>query len=261
MPGVDLKKAKEKLLKSRQEAEARKAMGDSYKWEIGKRKIRVLPPWDDSGEWHVEAFWHYNVAKFPLLCPKRNFNEQCPICELVDDLLASGDKENAKNYRVNLRCHANFLDLNQEQDEELLKPRIASFPPSLRDDLLLLFDEEDGFGDYTDPTSGRNVTIEVTGEKMQRKYSVMPAPKASAIPQFAEKVKPNIKDLKKHISSQKRSYEELAKILESGGTDSQDPTDKADTDSAPTAATESEAVDVEAKFREKLAKLKAQKDK
>ena len=48
-----------------------------WKPEVGTHMIRILP--DPDGDPVKELHFHYNVDKGGVLCPKRNFGDECPI--------------------------------------------------------------------------------------------------------------------------------------------------------------------------------------
>lgn len=278
MPGVDLKKAKAKLQQARKDAADREAMKNGYKFKEGENRLRILPPWDDSGEWHVEAYFHYELGKEPIWCPKENRNQPCPICEMADDMRASGDKEGAYKYRASLRCFANVLDLDQKEADEKLKVRVMSFPMGLRDSILPLFDAdgEFGVGDFTDPKTGRNLKITTEGQKKARKYkNVEAGNKPVEIPNWEDKVKPNLKNLTAELKGKEKTYQDIEAILDGvsegeetpevasspagdddgfgGGSAKKAEEPKKESQSVPPAG------DLQSKMKERLAKLKSQK--
>ena len=73
-----------------------KKQQDSTKWrpEEGDQTIRILPTPD--GDPFKEFHFHYNIGKNPgILCPTRNYNEPCPICDLASQRWRDGVENNS----------------------------------------------------------------------------------------------------------------------------------------------------------------------
>ena len=88
---INLDKMKAKLETSRNGGRSQ----NNTKWRPseGDQTIRLLPTED--GDPFKEFHFHYNVGKNPgILCPKRNYNEDCPICELATSLWRDGVENN-----------------------------------------------------------------------------------------------------------------------------------------------------------------------
>ena len=67
----------------------KKSNDTKWKPEQGDQTIRILPTKD--GDPFKEYHFHYNVGKNPgIMCPKRNFNEECPICDFASSLWKEG---------------------------------------------------------------------------------------------------------------------------------------------------------------------------
>ena len=75
--GINLDKMRAKLAALRGEGKG----GDSVFWrpEDGDQDIRIVPTAD--GDPFKEMWFHYNVEKGGFLCPKRNFGDDCPVCD------------------------------------------------------------------------------------------------------------------------------------------------------------------------------------
>ena len=65
-----------------------------FKPDEGDTDIRIVPTND--GDPLKEMFFHYNVGdhKGGVLCPKRNYGEECPICEFASSLWRDGVDNN-----------------------------------------------------------------------------------------------------------------------------------------------------------------------
>ena len=91
--GIDLKKMRAKLASLSNKG----GNGKSAFWrpQDGEQSIRIVPTAD--GDPFKEYFFHYNLGKNPgFLCPKRNFGDDCPVCNFVRTLYNEGDEESVK---------------------------------------------------------------------------------------------------------------------------------------------------------------------
>ena len=92
---IDLSKMRAKL-----DALQNKDSGDNKFWRPsdGEQAIRIVPTED--GDPFREYFFHYNVGQNRgFMCPKRNFGDDCPVCEFASQLWKDGtanDDEEAK---------------------------------------------------------------------------------------------------------------------------------------------------------------------
>ena len=91
--GIDMELMRQKLASLRGEGNK----GENSVWfrpEEGDTDIRIVPTND--GDPLKEMFFHYNVGEHRggIMCPKRNFGEQCPICEFASSLWREGVDKN-----------------------------------------------------------------------------------------------------------------------------------------------------------------------
>jgi hypothetical protein len=211
------------LAKYRQrQAEASRRQGSKDIWtniDPGDNFFRILKSAPDGG-FYVSALYHNRLQLLGVPADmgkgcycRKSFDSKakCPICELVERLAASGDPQDAEvakacKAKVKLCSWAFKLKSPQDTEPEEAKPRILTYPPSVESQLLTYFLDPD-YGDFTDPKTGRNITISKTGTGLGTEYSVRPRPKASAfafdasqLPSIAETIPP-------------RSYEEMCRML------------------------------------------------
>lgn len=211
MAGVDLQKMRDKLNRRKKELEDRKAQGQTLKLKQGENRLRITPPWDDSGEWCFEAWYHYNIGEKPLLCPNKMFKEACPICEYAQQLFETKnaeDRELNKQIYAKRRFFCGVLDLQ----EAAPTPKIFSFGVELRDTLLAAFDPVDGHGDYTDPLKGKNIKMDVVGEKLARRVTTTINPNPSPIANWAS-IKGSIINISAKLLADRLTYEQMNNIL------------------------------------------------
>ena len=120
--GINLDKMREKLAALRGEGNR-----DSVFWrpEDGEQDIRIVPTPD--GDPFKEMWFHYNVEKGGFLCPKRNFGEECPVCDFASQLWREGVDNNDDHSKKTAKS---LFDTEAGTDLTLTygKPAGASFP-------------------------------------------------------------------------------------------------------------------------------------
>ena len=62
--------------------------------EDGESNIRVVSTPD--GDPFKERFFHYNVGTSGFLCPKKNFGDQCSVCDFANRLWNEGSEESRR---------------------------------------------------------------------------------------------------------------------------------------------------------------------
>ncbi len=218
MAGVNLSKARERLDNLRKQKEERKKLGDFINLVDGENILRFMPPWNQMGEWVKEAWYHFNFAEKPLLCPKKTYNEdECPLCDFVDALFKTKDPEDkkaAKERMAKVRYFASVLNLKDKDAKDRKRIRVLSFGTKIYEELLGYFVDED-YGDFTDPTKGMDVKIERSGEGLETKYTIRVRRQPSAVEDFQEIFK-GVIDLDKRVDSERRSIEDLKHVLDTG---------------------------------------------
>lgn len=147
---LDIKKMREKL-------EALKNKGGKiWKPQIGsKTKARILPAPD--GDSFKDFHFHYGVGKQSILCPKRNFGEDCPICEFASNLYRQDDeesKEQAKKLFVKQRFYSPIVILGEDPPST----KVWGYPQGVYENLLeKVLNPE--YGDITDVSTGTDIEI------------------------------------------------------------------------------------------------------
>ncbi|MCJ7760612.1 hypothetical protein MUP59_05660, partial [Candidatus Bathyarchaeota archaeon] len=139
---VDMTKAKRKAAEEAAKAAARANIVRSNYWtpKQGKNRIRIMPPWSDSGpnafQFWRELYVHWGVGpdeenKTHLACPRLSQDGPkgpCPICTEVDRLKATKEPANielAKDMRAKQRSYSNIIDIEdpiwkQENIDEMV---------------------------------------------------------------------------------------------------------------------------------------------
>lgn len=155
--GIDLKKMREKLA-------AAKGSGKIWKPKEGtETKVRILPTPD--GDPFKEKHFHYNLGKKSVLCPKRNFDEWCPICEFASSLWNEGDEESqamAKKLFARQRFYSPII----VRGEDNPSVKVWGYSQTVYEKLLKTVLNPE-YGDVTDPETGTDFTItyEKKGDK------------------------------------------------------------------------------------------------
>ena len=139
-----------------------KSKSNDTKWkpEQGDQTIRILPTKD--GDPFKEYHFHYNVGKNPgIMCPKKNYNEECPICDFASKLWKEGVENNddvakreAKKLFVRKRYYSPILVRGQESSGV----KVWAYGKQAYETLLGYVLDPD-YGDITDPESGTDIVL------------------------------------------------------------------------------------------------------
>ena len=152
--GIDLKKMREKLSSLSNKG----GNGKSAFWrpQDGEQTIRIVPTAD--GDPFKEYFFHYNLGKNPgFLCPKRNFGDDCPVCNFVRTLYNEGDEESVKMAKK-LNSRQRFFSPVMVRGEEAEGVRVWGYGKMAYQELLNLVLNPD-YGDITDVDEGTDLML------------------------------------------------------------------------------------------------------
>ena len=182
----------------------------------GKHQVRIVPYQFDKDNPFIELYFHYNINNKTYLSPQ-SFGRPDPIVEFADKLKRMGDKEDwkaAKAMEPKLRTFVPVI-VRGEEGEGV---RFWGFGKTVYQEILGYIADPD-YGDITDPTSGRDLTIEYkSAEEAGTSYpttTIRVKPKASAVTEDEAKVagflesQTEITDLYSELS-----YDELKSVLE-----------------------------------------------
>lgn len=156
---LDLEAMRAKLDASKN-GNSTKQQDTKWKPEQGDQTIRILPTKD--GDPFKEYHFHYNVGKNPgILCPKKNFNEECPICDFASKLWKEGVENNdevakreAKKLFVRKRYYSPILVRGQESEGV----KIWAYGKQAYETLLGYVLDPD-YGDITDAEAGTDIVL------------------------------------------------------------------------------------------------------
>ncbi len=161
--GIDLEAMRRKLAKS-------KGGNNTFlTLEDGDQNLRILPLPD--GDPFKEFHFHYRIGEESrILCPQKNFGEECAICDFVRALYESGDKkgrdgegkadiEMAKDMSAKKRFYSAVVVRGQEKRGV----RTWGYSKTIYEKILRAVLNPD-IGDITDPEEGYD--LEVNHEKV-----------------------------------------------------------------------------------------------
>lgn len=188
-----------RMARYRREIEAEETRGSGVefvkvnRWIPPKNKqvkFRVLPgqePGSEDKDFFVKVLLHYKVspsAKVPVVCPRTlDPSAECPVCTRVNALYKTGneqDKKQASLMKARSRYNLGVIPLEGDAPENIGKILLWTAPKSVKDDIIGLFEDPD-YGDVTDPRTGRDLKLKITGELFDTEYEVLPSPNASPI--------------------------------------------------------------------------------
>ena len=152
--GIDMSKMKAKL------ASLNNRGGDNknnfWRPQDGDTTIRIVPTED--GDPFKEYWFHYNVGNHGgFLCSKKNFGEECPVCNFVKSLYNEGDAESVKMAK-SLNARQRFFSPVVVRDQESEGVKVWGFGRNAYSELLGLVLNPD-YGDITDADEGTDLVI------------------------------------------------------------------------------------------------------
>jgi hypothetical protein len=156
---------------------------DLFSVKDKKNTIRICPPtWEDFEHYGLDIWVHYRIGpdKSSFICPKRQSNEECPICNESEELLSEGKVKEADALKAKKRVLVWLIDRSAEDEG----PKLWAMPWTVdRDIVKQAVDEdngevlrvdhhEDGY-DVTFDKSGTQRNTEYFGVKISRRPSPM----------------------------------------------------------------------------------------
>lgn len=130
--------------------------------DSGEQTIRLMPTGDGSSPFE-EGYWHtiqVGGKWRKLYCKKHNDGEECPLCEVENELKSTGseeDKKISKQFKAKKFYIVKLIDRANEQDGV----KLWRFPHNWKgegalDKLIPIFTKK---GDVTQPREGRDLVI------------------------------------------------------------------------------------------------------
>jgi hypothetical protein len=152
--GIDLKKMRQKLA----DLHNRGGNGGARFWKPseGENVVRILPTKD--GDPFKHFHFHYNVGeKTGFLCPKKNFGDECPVCDFVSKLYNDGDDDSVQMARK-LVAKSRFFSPVVVRGEDAEGVKVWGYSKTVYEGLLQLVLNPD-YGDITDPHNGTDLVL------------------------------------------------------------------------------------------------------
>ena len=203
---IDLDKIKAKLTNLSQSNNRK-----NYQWkpQPGKQQVRIVPYKHQPDNPFIELFFHYGINNRTYLSPK-SFGRPDPIVEFAEKLTRSGDKDDYRMGRSLMPKMRTFVPVIV-RGEEAEGVRFWGFGKEVYQELLGVIADPD-YGDITDPTNGRDITIEfLSAEEAGRSF-----------PKTNIRVKPNtspVSDNKNIVDSVANNQAEITEIYQELGYD------------------------------------------
>ncbi len=145
-----------------------------FKPSVGDQEIRFLP--SEDGDPFKEYFFHYNMGE-AFLCPKRSFNEKCPVCDYAFELWKEGTDESKKQAK-GLFARQRFFTNVVQRGQEHLGPKPYGYGKETYEQLMETALDPD-YEDFTDPENGRDFKLNY---KLAEKKGAFPKTKLTIKP-------------------------------------------------------------------------------
>ena len=160
--------------------------GSSGFWspKQGPNIIRILPEVGDMDYFFQEVGRHNFPDNKHVYCPSFTSAEDeldCPVCEIVQELYASGDKASRK-LGSQLRVRKMYwMNVVIRDGENVQGPFIYTPGVTVFSSIAALIGDPD-YGDIFDVDEGTDVTVEREGTGLQTEYQVIPRRYPSELP-------------------------------------------------------------------------------
>ena len=189
-----------------------------WKPKAGTKSIARIVPYKHNKEYPFTELYFYFGIKVPRMIALTNFDESDPIMEFANELRKTNDEDNknlAKKLYPKMRTFVPVI-VRGEEDKGV---RFWEFGKLVYQELLGVMADED-YGDITDITKGRDITVEVipkaeTG-KLYDTTTVRVKPNTSALvddTKLAETLLEDQKDITEVFH--RFTFDEMKKNLES----------------------------------------------
>lgn len=182
----------------------------------GKQVVRIVPYKFSPENPFIELKFHYGLAGKTYISPD-TFGRPDPIVEFANKLKKTGDKEEWKQGRAlepKLRTYVPIIVRGQENEGV----KFWGFGKQVYEEILSIIDDPE-YGDITDLTSGRDITVEFkeaieTGKSYpETSIRVSPNAKPAVDPSNKELIALLGKQVDIVTLYEEKSYSELKEIL------------------------------------------------
>mgnify|MGYP003137919500 CR=1 FL=1 len=149
---LNLDKMRQKL---NQVTGADRTRNEFWRPEEGENNVRIIPTAD--GDPFKEFHFHYNVGTSGFLCPKRNFGDDCPVCNFANRLWSDSDEDSRKMAK-SLFAKQRFFSPVLVRGEESEGAKVWGYGKMAYQKLLNIVLDPD-YGDITDPDLGNDLKV------------------------------------------------------------------------------------------------------
>lgn len=215
----------------------------------GRAQVRLFayPHGEDP---FLEYYFHFNIGKGgrgSILCPKKNgFGNDCPICDLANEMYASNDPQDA-DISKKLYARQRFYGTMIDRADETQSPKFWGFSKTLYIKFLTWLQEDDGDNEnFLDVNNGLDLLVGIqqaagkmfpsTEAEPRRKETPLAGSKQE-IESILKSVKPahdifeppNLKDVKEKLeewlaeSSDNESEPAAKTVVKGGNTEKKSP--------------------------------------
>lgn len=169
------------------EADANKGGSGPKLWrpKAGLNVVRIMPHHliqeaRGATDWALPVWFHYNIGdqKDSFLCLK-TLNKHCPICDLSDQL-KSHPNQDLRTVGYNMRAKQGFNMFLIDRKEPAKGAQLAALAQTVYFELLSYFLDPQ-WGDFTDPNTGYDITIERDAVVSATMYHVRPSPQKTLV--------------------------------------------------------------------------------
>jgi hypothetical protein len=182
---------------------------------VGKHSVRIVPSVFNKSNPFKEVYMHYGINNRTMIA-LTNFGEKDPIVEFAQGLRKSSEKDNwqlAKKLEPKMRVFTPVI-VRGEEDKGV---RLWEFGKQVYMDLLSIAEDED-VGDYSDPITGRDITVETAGKEttglMFNTSTVRVRTKSTPLSDDSTKVKTWLETQPDPLAQFKRyTYDEMKEAL------------------------------------------------
>lgn len=189
-----------------------------WKPQDGTQTIRIVAPSD--GDPFMDRHFHYGLGesgRTSVLCPKRNFDDPCPVCSFANNLWNEGTEDSksmARDYFAKMRVFAPVI-VRGEEDKGV---RLWGFSKTTYENLLnIVLDPE--YGDITDPLTGTDIRLDY-GKKAGQSFpttDLRPARKTSRLVKSDDGIETLLEGIPDiNTTFERKTSEEVGIILEQG---------------------------------------------
>jgi len=209
----------------------------------GDQTIRIVTPED--GDPFKDYFFHYNVGNNSgFLCPKRNYGDDCAVCNFVRALYDEGTEESVKMAK-SLTARQRFFSPVVVRGEEKEGVRIWGYGKTAYETLLNLVLNPD-YGDITDVDEGTDLSVNY-GKPAGASFpqtKIQPRRRTSALadsPEFVAELLSNIPEFESLF--EKKSTQDVEGLLDAFLSDDEDVEERSSETVRYTSKSETSSVD------------------